>query len=267
MTFLFIYAKICLIHIVMPTHQHTIFPTANTKGDKMTKHKKLRFKKIFLFFLCLIAAGIAAIFGINFHVQRTTKDQILDKEQFLASDKTDSVNSADCILVLGAGIRKDGSPTPMLADRLDTAIDLYQSHAAPKLIMSGDHGRKDYDEVQAMKDYAIEKGVPSEDIFMDHAGFSTYESIYRARDIFQAGDILVVTQEYHLYRALYIANALSLNARGIPADTQKYSGQLYRDLREILARDKDFLTSIYQPDPTFLGETIPVSGNGNITND
>lgn len=240
----------------------------------MKKHKKALPKRIFQLFLCLIVAGIAAALGINFYVKKTTENQILDKDQFLTSSKEDSASSkegsistADCILVLGAGIHQDGSPTPMLADRLDTAIALYQSHAAPKLLMSGDHGRKDYDEVQTMKDYAIEKGVPSEDIFMDHAGFSTYESLYRARDIFQAQTILIVTQEYHLYRALYIANALSLKAQGVPADTQKYAGQTYRDLREILARDKDFLTSIYKPDPTFLGEAIPVSGNGDLTND
>lgn len=240
----------------------------------MKKQKKALSKRILQLFLCLIVAGIAAALGINFYVQKTTEDQILDKDQFLASSKEDSTSSkkdtastADCILVLGAGIREDGSPTPMLAERLDAAIELYKSHAAPKLIMSGDHSRKDYDEVRTMKDYTIEKGVPSEDIFMDHAGFSTYESIYRARDIFQAQDLLIVTQEYHLYRALYIANALSLKAQGVPSDTQRYSGQLYRDLREILARDKDFLTSLYKPTPTFLGESIPVNGNGNITND
>lgn len=209
----------------------------------------------------IFLVGTAIMLGINFYVVRSAKDRLVTKGH------TDSTIHADCILVLGAGIRADGSPTPMLKDRLDTAIEVYKSGAAPKLLMSGDHSREDYDEVQTMKDYAIDKGVPSEDIFMDHAGFSTYESLYRARDIFQAQNIVIVTQKYHLYRALYTAEALSLQALGVPADTKTYGGQTYRDLREILARNKDFLTSIYKPKPTYLGGTIPVNGNGNITND
>ena len=209
----------------------------------------------------IFLVGTAIMLGINFYVVRSAKDRLVTKGH------TDSTIHADCILVLGAGFRSDGSPTPMLKDRLDTAIEVYKSGAAPKLLMSGDHSREDYDEVQTMKDYAIDKGVPSEDIFMDHAGFSTYESLYRARDIFQAQNIVIVTQKYHLYRALYTAEALSLQALGVPADTKTYGGQTYRDLREILARNKDFLTSIYKPKPTYLGDTIPVNGNGNITND
>ena len=133
----------------------------------------------------IFLVGTAIMLGINFYVVRSAKDRLVTKGH------TDSTIHADCILVLGAGIRADGSPTPMLKDRLDTAIEVYKSGAAPKLLMSGDHSREDYDEVQTMKDYAIDKGVPSEDIFMDHAGFSTYESLYRARDIFQAQNIVI----------------------------------------------------------------------------
>ena len=155
----------------------------------------------------------------------------------------------------------------MLEDRLLQAISLYEKNVSAKIIMSGDHGRKEYDEVNIMKEFAIEKGVPSENIFMDHAGFSSYESIYRAKEIFQAKKIVIVTQEYHLYRSLYIANQLDLEAYGVGADPRKYAGQAYRELREILARNKDFAKCIFKPEPTYLGETIPVSGNGNITND
>ena len=102
---------------------------------------------------------------------------------------------------------------------------------------------------------------------MDHAGFSTYESIYRAKDIFEAKKVVIVTQEYHLYRALYIANQLGLEAYGVGADPRQYVGATYRELREILARDKDFIKCIFKPEPTYLGDTIPVSGNGDITND
>jgi len=170
-------------------------------------------------------------------------------------------------LVLGCGLEADGSPSPMLHDRLQQGVALYQKEAAPKLLVSGDHGREEYDEVNAMKRFAEEQGIPSEDVFMDHAGFSTYESVYRARDIFQVRRMVIVTQEYHLSRALYIAKRLGIEAWGVPADPRTYSGQTARDLREILARDKDFLTCILKPKPTYLGKAIPVNGNGNLTND
>ena len=155
----------------------------------------------------------------------------------------------------------------MLSDRLKRAVELYKAGAAPKIIMSGDHGRSAYDEVNAMKQYAIEHGVPSEDVFMDHAGFSTYETMYRAKEIFDADSIIVVTQEYHLYRAVYIADWLGMNTQGVSSDYRVYAGQVYRDVREILARCKDFAKVIVKPEPTFLGDVIPVSGNGDVTND
>ena len=172
----------------------------------------------------------------------------------------------DCILVLGAGVWGD-KPSPMLEDRLKQAIDLYKNNLSSKIIMSGDHGTEEYDEVNIMKKYAIDAGVPSEDIFMDHAGFSTYESIYRAKAIFGAKKIVIVTQEYHLYRALYIAKSLGIDAYGVGADPRQYAGATYRGVREILARNKDFVKCIFKPEPTFLGDTIPVSGSGDITND
>ena len=133
--------------------------------------------------------------------------------------------------------------------------------------MSGDHGTQEYDEVNVMKDFAIEKGVPSEDIFMDHAGFSTYESIYRAKEIFGVKKMIIVTQQYHLYRALYIAKQFEIEAYGVPSNPRKYSGQVFREIREVFARDKDWIQCIVKPKPTYLGESIPVSGNGDITND
>ena len=118
-----------------------------------------------------------------------------------------------------------------------------------------------------MKEFVVDAGVPSSDVFMDHAGFSTYESMYRAKDVFQAGKIVIVSQEYHLYRAIYIAQALGLDAYGVAADGEDYAGQWGRDVREVLARVKDFFTSIWKPQPTYLGDAIPVNGNGDITND
>ena len=155
----------------------------------------------------------------------------------------------------------------MLKDRLDQGIALYQAGAAPKLLMSGDHGRVHYDEVNKMKEYAMGQGVPSEDVFMDHAGFSTYESMYRARDIFQVEKMIVVTQEYHLYRAVYNAGHMGIEAIGVPSKKVRYGGQKMRDLREVLARNKDIAACLLKPKPTYLGEAIPVSGDGNVTND
>ena len=187
-------------------------------------------------------------------------------KQIIKENDYTELSDVDCIIILGAGIWED-KPSPMLEDRLLEGIKLYQNSVSDKIIMSGDYGRREYDEVNIMKNYVIEKGIPSENIFMDHAGFSTYESIYRAKDIFEAKKVVIVTQEYHLYRALYIANQLGLEAYGVGADPRQYVGATYRELREILARDKDFIKCIFKPKPTYLGDTIPVSGNGDITND
>ena len=213
---------------------------------------------IFIAILLLIIFLIALL--INTYVTQSTKKQIISKDNY--SNLTD----IDCIIVLGAKIWGD-RPSPMLEDRLLQAIELYENNVSAKIIMSGDHGTKEYDEVNAMKDFAIEKGIPSENIFMDHAGFSTYESIYRAKEIFGAKKIVVVTQKYHLFRALYIANQLGIEAYGVGSDPRKYVGATYRELREVLARNKDFVKCIFKPEPTYLGDTIPVSGNGDITND
>lgn len=209
--------------------------------------------------IVLIVIGVIVL-GINFYVKLSTKNQIIE-------NKDDSrLKDADCIIVLGAGVWGD-KPSPMLEDRLLEAISLYENNTSSKIIMSGDHGKEEYDEVNIMKDFAIQQGVPSENIFMDHAGFSSYESIYRAKEIFGAKKVVIVTQKYHLYRALYIANRLEIEAYGVGADPRIYRGQSYRELREILARNKDFVKCIFKPKPTYLGDTIPVNGNGDVTND
>lgn len=217
-------------------------------------------KKVIRYIIILVVIVILIILGINSYVKISTKKQIINKDEY------SKLYDIDCIIVLGAGIWGD-KPSPMLEDRLLEGINLYENNVSNKILMSGDHGREEYDEVNIMKNYAIEKGIPSENIFMDHAGFSTYESIYRAKEIFEAKKVVIVTQKYHLYRALYIANKLELEAYGVNSDPRQYVGSTYRELREILARDKDFIKCIFKPEPTYLGESIPVSGNGDITND
>lgn len=217
-------------------------------------------KKVLIYGIIIIAILMIIVLGINLYVKASTNKQILGENDYT------KLSDIDCIIILGAGVWGD-KPSPILEDRLLEGIKLYQNNVSDKIIMSGDHGRESYDEVNIMKNYAIEKGISSENIFMDHAGFSTYESIYRARDIFKAKKIVIVTQKYHLYRALYAANCLGLEAYGVGADPRQYSGATFRELREILARDKDFIKCIFKPKPTYLGDTIPVSGNGDVTND
>jgi len=224
---------------------------------RLRRHRRL---------LCILLAvglfGMISVLVLSGHVKRSVEAYILTPEE---AGSPGSV-PYDCILVLGAGVKADGSPSDMLHDRLSYGVMLYDMNAADRLLMSGDHSRRDYDEVNAMKNFALERGVPSEKVFMDHAGFSTYESLYRARDVFRVKRVLVVTQEYHLYRALYNARQLGLEAYGVASDPRDYMGQTYRDCREMLARCKDYFQCLIQPEPTFLGEVIAITGDGNLTN-
>lgn len=211
--------------------------------------------------MILAVFGVVVVIVINHHVTSTAQAKIL------TVDDASALTDVDCIIVLGCQVRADGSLSDMLHDRLARGVELYHAGSAPKLLMSGDHGQDDYDEVTAMKQFAIENGIASEDVFKDHAGFSTYETMYRAKEIFQAKKVVIVTQEYHLYRAVYIAEQLGLEAYGVSADLRTYWGQTKRDVREVLARCKDYAMCLFQPEPTYLGDAIPVSGNGDVTDD
>lgn len=217
-------------------------------------------KKVIITMIILLIMIIILVLGINIFVVANTSQKIISE------DSSERIGNIDCILILGAGIWGD-KPSHMLEDRLNEGIALYKKGVSNKIIMSGDHGQENYDEVNLMKKYAIEKGVPSEDIFMDHAGFSSYDSMYRAKEIFKVEKMIVVTQKYHMYRALYIANQLGIEAYGVVSNPREYAGQAIREVREILARDKDFVKCIFKPKAEFLGNTIPVNGNGDVTND
>ncbi len=215
-------------------------------------------------------AGIAAM-TINNHVVNTQKEKILyaineDKNQLTeAEGRSLKELSADCIMVLGAGIKDDETPTPMLKDRLDTGIMLYELGAAPKLLLTGDNGTVGHNEIHVMLNYVKDAGVAEEDIFCDHAGFSTYDSMYRAKEIFGVKNLIVVTQTYHEYRSLYIAEKLGLSAAGVASDQMTYAGQSVREMREILARVKDFLKVMGKPESMLGGEAIPINGNGIVS--
>lgn len=183
--------------------------------------------------------------------------------------KTADVPVKQAALVLGARVYAEERPSPILEDRLATALELYQSKKVQKLLVSGDHGRTDYDEVRAMRKYFTDRGVPAADVFMDHAGFDTYDSVYRARDVFQAESLVIVTQEFHLPRALYIAKRLGIDAAGIVADRREYTAGATRrnTLREPLARIKAFGSVTFGAKPRYLGEPIPITGDGTMTDD
>lgn len=217
-------------------------------------------KVIFISVLILIALALSAPVAISAYVKTSMEDYLITEDVALKI-------GADCILVLGAGLKADGTPNYMLQDRLDKGIELYKAGAAPKILLSGDNGQEKYDEVNAMKKYTLNAGIPSEDIFMDHAGFSTYESMYRARDIFLVEKVIIITQRYHQYRALYTGRGLGIDSYGVVSEPRTYVGQRYRDIREMLARNKDFLKMIIRPEPTYLGETIPISGSGLASHD
>ena len=221
--------------------------------------KKRKINRMIKIMIIGIIILMIAIFSLNIYVVNNTKNEIVKEEN------VSNIEGVDCILILGAGIWGD-KPSPMLEDRLKEGITLYNKRTTKKIIMSGDHSREDYDEVKIMKEYAESEGVPSEDIFMDHAGFSSYDSVYRAKEIFGVQKMIIVTQKYHLYRSLYIAKKLGIEAYGIESNLRTYPGQVFREIREILARDKDYFKCIMKPEASIMGEKISLDGSGDITN-
>jgi len=208
-----------------------------------------------------IIAAIALIgfVGIQLYVTQSVKSYII-------RDAAD-LPQADAIMVLGAMVYSDGRPSMILADRLDHAYELYALGKAPKILVTGDHGRKEYNEVRAMSSYLLELGVPREDIFMDHAGFNTYDSMYRARDIFGIERLLVCTQEFHMGRSLFIARALGIDAYGYPAEDKAIYKMGWNHFRESGARLKAVRDVMLKRQPAFLGEPIPITGSGVATED
>lgn len=211
--------------------------------------------KIIMFLICILIIGTISI---NLYMTNYSNKYIIDIDSYK------ELKDLDCIIVLGSGMVGD-KPTPILEDRLIKGIELYNLGVTDKILMSGDHGRVEHDEVNLMKKYAIEKSIPSNNIFMDHAGFSTYETMYRAKEIFKVKKVVLVTQEYHMYRSIYIARKMGIEAYGVITDNIK--GDKYREAREVLARNKDFFNVMIKPKPKYLGEEIPISGDGNLTND
>ncbi len=219
-------------------------------------------KKIILFlkislvvFFCILLLALL----INIFIVQYAKKHIIARGEY-------SQDTVDCVIVLGASA-KTGKPSLMLQDRLDLAYELYNQGYVNKILVSGDHMYESYDEANVMKDYLLSLGVPEEDIFMDHAGINTYASMKRAKEVFMVDSCIVSTQKYHLYRAVYIARQMGIEAKGIACDVYISSKLPYFKTREFFARFKDFFyVNIFNPD-VILGEEIPITGDGRMTED
>jgi len=206
--------------------------------------------------LALAIVLVLVVLGIDAQVASVGQDRMVT---------LDDAPAADCVIVPGAQVLANGTPSQMLKDRLDMALLYYNSGKTNRILVSGDNGQLDYNEVIVMRNYLLEQGVPIEAIFLDHAGFDTYDTMYRARDIFQVTKAVVVTQEFHLLRALYIGQKLGLDVTGIASDPRTYAGADYYRLREYFARVKAFLDCLFNARPTYLGEKIPITGDGRAT--
>lgn len=215
-------------------------------------------KKVLIGLIILACLGIFIATAINFVVISKSDYKILDYDEAI------KLESVDAILVLGCKV--NGTiPSMMLGNRLDMGIKLYNGMNT-KLLLSGDHGTKEYDEVNAMRDYVLEQNIDTHNVFLDHAGFSTYDSMYRAKEVFGIKKVIVVTQRYHLYRSLYIANELGIEAYGVAADDIPYPMiNKKNEIREFLARNKDFVKVMFKPSSKYVGEPIDIAGDGNLT--
>lgn len=222
---------------------------------------------IWILITILVVIGFSAMM-INNSVVRSTKEDIvytIDSDNSrIPEKKVKEIQkfNPDCAIILGAGIKDRETPTPMLKDRLDAGIELYKQGAVKKLLLTGDNGTNEHNEIHVMLKYAIDHGVPSQDVFCDHAGFSTSDSMHRAIKIFDIKKAVIVTQTYHEYRALYIGKKLGMDVIGVASDQRKYSGQPGREVREILARNKDFYKVKFKKDTSLGGEKFPITGDG-----
>jgi len=205
----------------------------------------------------LVLAPVVALAVMNLVVVRTAAPYLPGNE---------APPQCPVAIVLGAGVTSDGTPSAALADRLETGVALYRSGAVDKLLLSGDHGQHTYDEVNVMRRYVLAAGLPKRDVFLDHAGFRTFDTMYRARDVFQVRRALVVTQQFHLARSVYIARTLGIEAWGCAADRRRYGSAARLAVREALARAKAVLDLyILGKRPRYLGPTIPITGDGRST--
>ena len=213
-------------------------------------------KKIAILLIIIIVLVTLMTLFINFYMINSTSNQIV------GMDKLD--NDYDAIVVLGCKV-EGNTPSLMLSRRLEKAKEVYNK-LETKLLLTGDHGKNNYDEVNVMKDYLLTYNIDSKDIFLDHAGFNTYDSLYRAKYVFETKKVVIITQRYHMYRALYLANKLDLEAVGVVADDIPQKMIMVKNkIREILSRDKNFFVGLIKPQSKYVGEVISLNQDGVVT--
>ncbi len=210
-------------------------------------------KNIFFFFLLLMATGFLIIWGLHAYISNTSSSRIFHTMETVPASHT--------VIILGASVHSDGKLSPILQDRVDTGLKLYTSGKVKRFLLSGDNRRSDYDEVSSMRNYLLERNVPDGHIFMDPAGIDTYDSMYRSRAIFEVPSAIVVTQQFHLPRAIFIAKNLGLNYSGFPADSRQYKTEESLKRREKLANFKAIYELLFHQKPATMGEKIPVMGS------
>lgn len=195
-------------------------------------------------------AGFILFIGIVFFLIKLQTDPYIKTVE----DLPQQVRTA---IVLGASILPNGDLSLVLKDRVDTAIQLYTEEKVTNILVTGDDGTLTHNEVRPVRKYLLANGIPDKAIFLDHAGFDTYSSMYRARDIFKVGSVVIVTQSFHLSRALFIARKLGVNAYGVSADRHQY--MLKNNVREVFADVKAVFDILAHRKPKYLGDTVPVS--------
>ncbi len=214
---------------------------------------KNKIKKISKWLLILSIIGALLVGFMNYRIFKASEGKIFTKEK--------NIPSAYTGIVLGAFVNKSGKPSWALRDRLDRALWLYRTGKIKRFLLSGDHGQAHYDEVNHMKRYLIRNKVPSSAIFLDHAGFDTYDSMTRANRVFQIDRAIIITQKFHLPRAIYIAQRKGIKAYGFVADQRKYRGSRWYAVREVLAKVKAYLEVNLNLSPKYLGAPIPITGD------
>jgi SanA protein len=231
-----------------------LLKAGNRNSSSGARSRRVSLVKLaFIGFLALLLLALI----VNTHVTSFGKKYILKGE--MAEDFLDDTEMPVAI-VLGASVYSDGTLSPLLEERAVTAFDLYSSKRVKKILVSGDNHVENYNEVIPIRDFLIEKGVPAEDVFTDFAGFDTYDTMYRAVRIFGVTNALVVTQSFHLPRALFAARNVGLDAYGVPAD--KSDVYIRNNLREFFATAKTYFEVVTDAPSLFLGRQIPIEGDG-----
>lgn len=209
-------------------------------------------KKISLASLGLLLLGILAIVILDHKIKKSSEPYI--------SHTLDHLTPAHTAIVLGASVKSNGNLSIMLRDRVESALFLYNEGKVKRFLLSGDNGNKNYNEPLAMKKYLMERGVPEDHIYLDYAGFDTYDTMYRSRAIFEVNSAIIVTQEFHLPRALFIARKMGFDYAGYTGDKRIYAHQDYNARRELLANVKAYVELVFKKEPTYLGSKIPITG-------